>query len=197
LRNAINKITESGFKTTIYQPPIKDEILQELKAVSDQWLDETKRTEIIFSQGMFLWEELKNQTIITVENKEKKIIAFLNIIPDYATGEATYDLIRKSNDAPNGIMDFILVSLFNYLKSQDYTSVNLGLAPMSGIENPKTIQDKSMKYAYEKVKSFSHYKGLRNFKEKFSPIWHNQYVIFSDDYDLIQMPKILAKVIKP
>lgn len=197
LRNAINKITESGFKTTIYQPPIKDEILQELKAVSDQWLDETKRTEIIFSQGMFLWEELKNQTIITVENKEKKIIAFLNIIPDYATGEATYDLIRKSNDAPNGIMDFILVSLFNYLKSQDYTTVNLGLAPMSGIENPKTIQDKSMKYAYEKVKSFSHYKGLRNFKEKFSPIWHNQYVIFSDDYDLIQMPKILAKVIKP
>ncbi|PZX92598.1 lysylphosphatidylglycerol synthetase family protein [Flavobacterium aquariorum] len=197
LRNAMNKIVENGFKTMIYQPPIKDGILQKLEAVSDEWLKETKRTEIIFSQGLFNIEELKHQTIITVENKEEKIIAFLNIIPDSVNGEATYDLIRKTADAPNGVMDFILIALFNYLKSQNYSTINLGLVPMSGIDNPKTIQDKSMKYAYEKVKSFSHYKGLRNFKEKFSPAWHNQYVIFSDDYDLIQVPRILSKVIKP
>lgn len=197
LRNAINKITESGLKATINYPPLKEGLLQRLEAVSDQWLEETKRTEIIFSQGMFLWEELKKQTIITVENKEEKIIAFLNIIPDYATGEATYDLIRKTNDAPNGIIDFILVSLFNYLKTENYTSVNLGLAPMSGIVNPTTVQEKAMKYAYDKIKSFSHHKGQRLFKEKFAPTWSNQYIIFSDDYDLIQIPRILAKVIKP
>lgn len=196
LRNAINKINESGFKTIIYQPPIKDGLLQKLESVSNEWLEETKRTEIVFSQGIFCMEELKEQTIITVENKEEKVIAFLNIIPDNVKGEATYDLIRKTTDAPNGILDFILIALFNHLKSENYTTVNLGLAPMSGIETPKTIQDKSMKYAYEKVKSFSHYKGLRNFKEKFSPLWNNQYVIFSDDYDLIQIPRILTKVIK-
>ena len=197
LRNAMNKITESGFKTAIYLPPIKDGILQKLDAVSNEWLAETERQEIVFSQGLFDINELKNQTIITVENKEDKIIAFLNIIPDPVNGEATYDLIRKTNDAPNGVMDFILIALFNHLKAQNFKTVNLGLAPMSGIENPKTIQDKSMKYAYDKIKSFSHHKGLRNFKEKFSPTWYNQYVIFSDDYDLIQIPRILSKVIKP
>ena len=197
LRNAMNKITESGFKTAIYLPPIKDGILQKLDAVSNEWLAETERQEIVFSQGLFDINELKNQTIITVENKEDKIIAFLNIIPDPVNGEATYDLIRKTNDAPNGVMDFILIALFNHLKVQNFKTVNLGLAPMSGIENPKTIQDKSMKYAYDKIKSFSHHKGLRNFKEKFSPTWYNQYVIFSDDYDLIQIPRILSKVIKP
>ena len=196
LRNAMNKITESGFKTIIYQPPIKDGILQKLEAVSKEWLEETERNEIVFSQGLFDANELKNQTIMTVENKEDKIIAFLNIIPDTVQDEATYDLIRKTKDAPNGIMDFILIALFNYLKTQNYKAVNLGLAPMSGIENPKTFQDKSMKFAYDKIKSFSHHKGLRNFKEKFSPTWQNQYVVFSDDYDLIQMPRILTKVIK-
>lgn len=196
LRNAMNKITESGFKTTIYQPPIKDGILQKLEAVSKEWLEETQRKEIVFSQGLFDGNELKNQTIITVENKEDKIIAFLNIIPDTVKGESTYDLIRKTKDAPNGVMDFILIALFNHLKTQNYKTVNLGLAPMSGIENPKTFQEKSMKYAYDKIKSFSHHKGLRNFKEKFSPNWQNQYVIFSDDYDLIQIPRILSKVIK-
>ena len=197
LRNAMNKITESGFKTSIYQPPIHDGILQKLEAVSKEWLEETERKEIVFSQGLFDVNELKHQTIITVENLEEKIIAFINIIPDSVKGEATYDLIRKTKDAPNGIMDYILIALFNYLKSQNYKAVNLGLAPMSGIEHPKTFQDKSMKFAYEKIKTFSHHKGLRNFKEKFSPTWQNQYVIFSDDYDLIQIPRILSKVIKP
>lgn len=108
-----------------------------------------------FLKGMIILNQnLYAQTIITVENNEEKVIAFLNIIPDNVKGEATYDLIRKTADAPNGILDFILITLFNHLKSENYTTVNLGLAPMSGIEIPKTIQDKSMKYAYEKVKHF-------------------------------------------
>jgi len=197
LRNSLKKITDLGLQPIVNEPPVKDGLLQQIKAVSDQWLQETSRKEMLFSQGIFLWEELKNQTIITIENNEGKILAFLNIIPDYAKNEGTYDLIRKTADAPNGIIDFMMVALFNYLKSKEIAYVDLGLAPMSGIENPQTIQERSMKYAYERVKSFSHYKGLRDFKDKFSPSWHNQYIVFTDDYDLIQIPRILAKVIKP
>jgi len=196
LRNGLRKISEKGLEPTVYTAPIKDGLLQKLKSVSDEWLMDMERSEIIFSQGMFVWEELKQQTIITVQNSEEKIIAFLNIIPDYVKGEGTYDLIRKTKDAPNGIMDFILIELFNYLKSQNYEAVNLGLAPMSGIDDPQTFKEKSMKYAYEKIKSFSHYKGLRDFKEKFSPRWKNEYLIYTHDYDLLQVPTVLANVIK-
>ena len=197
LRNGLNKVSERGFKSAIHTPPLKDGLMQKLKAVSDEWLDSTERSEIVFSQGMFVWEELKQQTVITLENSEEKVIAFLNIIPDYAPGESTYDLIRKTNDASNGVMDFILVELFNYLKSQNYSTVNLGFAPMSGIDDPTTFTEKSMKFAYEKIRSFSHYKGLRNFKEKFFPSWYNKYLIYTNDYDLLQVPAALTKVIKP
>lgn len=197
LRNAINKVIDRGYKASVHQPPIKDGLMQKLKAVSDEWLNSTGRSEIIFSQGMFLWDELKQQTIITVENSEEMVIAFLNIIPDFAPGEATYDLIRKTDDSPNGVLDFILVELFNYLKTQNYASVNLGFAPLSGIDDPHTFQERSMKFAYEKISSFSHYKGLRNFKEKFFPAWNNKYLIYSNDYDLISVPTVLTKVIKP
>lgn len=197
LRNGLKKVCERGYKCSIHTPPLKDGVMQKLKAVSDEWLSSTDRSEIVFSQGMFNWNELKQQTIITLENTEEKVIAFLNIISDYAPGEGTYDLIRKTNDAPNGVMDFILVELFNYLKSQNYSTANLGFAPLSGLDDPHTFPEKSMKFAYEKIKSFSHYKGLRNFKEKFSPIWHNKYLIYTNDYDLLQVPAVLTKVIKP
>jgi len=196
LRNAVNKVIERGYKAQIHKPPIKDGVIQKIKAVSDEWLADTGRDEIIFSQGMFIWEELKNNTIITVENSEEKVVAFLNIIPDYAPEESTYDLIRKTKDAPNGVLDFIMIEMFKYLKSSGYKYVNLGFAPMSGLDDPHTFSERSMKFAYEKIRAFSHYKGLRDFKEKYTPVWYNKYLIYDNDYDLIQIPMALTKVIK-
>lgn len=196
MRNALNKVTERGYKAHVHQAPIKDGLLQKIKSVSDEWLAETDRSEIIFSQGMFVWEELKQQTIITVENAEEKIVAFLNVIPDYAPNEGTYDLIRKTADAPNGIMDFILIELFKHLKEKGIQYVNLGFAPLSGLDSAESFPEKSMKFAYERIRSFSHYKGLRDFKDKFEPVWQNKYLIYDHDYDLLQVPSVLSNVIK-
>jgi phosphatidylglycerol lysyltransferase len=197
LRNAINKIKDRGFRSTVHVPPIKDGILQKLKSVSDEWLDYTERHEIVFSQGMFDWQQLKQQTLITVENAEEKVIAFLNIIPDYFPLESTYDLMRKTADAPNGIMDYILIEMFNYLKTNQFKFVNLGFAPMSGMNDAHSFKEKSVKFAYEKIRSFSQYKGLREFKDKYDPVWYNKYLVYDNDYDLIQIPAVLSKVIKP
>jgi phosphatidylglycerol lysyltransferase len=197
IRNALNKIKEQGYTTQINTPPLRDGLIQKLKAVSDEWLKLTEREEIIFSQGMFVEKEIKEQTVISVENSEEKIIAFLNIIPDYVKNEGTYDLLRKTADAPNGIMDYILVELFKHFKASGIQYVNLGFAPMSGLDDPHTFTEKSMKFAYEKIRSFSHYKGQRDYKDKFNPRWNDKFLIYSNDYDLLQVPGVLANVIKP
>jgi phosphatidylglycerol lysyltransferase len=197
IRNALNKIREQGYITRINTPPLRDGLIQKLKAVSDEWLRLTGRSEIIFSQGMFVEKEIKEQIVISVENKEEKIIAFLNIIPGYARSEGTYDLLRKTADAPNGIMDFIIVELFNYFKKEGITYINMGFAPMSGLDDPHNFTEKSMKFAYERIRSFSHYKGQRDYKDKFNPVWHDKFLIYSNDYDLLQIPGVLTQVIKP
>jgi phosphatidylglycerol lysyltransferase len=197
IRNALNKITEQGYITRINTPPLSDGLIQKLKAVSDEWLKLTDRDEIIFSQGMFIEKEIKRQTVITVESHEEKIIAFLNVIPDDVKSEGTYDLLRKTADAPNGIMDYILIELFKYFKTCGIQYVNLGFAPLSGIEYPSNFTERSMKFAYEKIRSFSHFKGQREYKEKFNPQWHNKFLIYSNDYDLLQVPSVLTRVIKP
>jgi phosphatidylglycerol lysyltransferase len=196
IRNAINKIKEQGYTTHIYDPPLIDGFIQKLKSVSDEWLKTNERDEIIFSQGLFSAEEIRQQTVITVENNQEKVIAFLNIIPDYVKEEGTYDLLRKTADAPNGVMDYILIELFSYFRSKGIRFVNLGFAPLSGLEAPRSFPEKSMKFAYEKIRSFSHYKGQRDYKDKFQPVWKNKYLIYSDDYDLIQLPAVISGVIK-
>jgi phosphatidylglycerol lysyltransferase len=197
IRNALNKITESGYLVKVNIPPLKDGLIQQLKAVSDEWLRLSEREEIVFSQGMFVEKEIKQQVVLTVSSHEEKIIAFLNVIPDYAMNEGTYDLLRKTKDAPNGIMDYIIVELFKYFESMGIRYVNLGFAPMSGIDDPHSFPERSMKFAYEKIKSFSHYKGMREYKEKFHPVWYDKFLIYDNDYDLIQIPAALTNVIRP
>ena len=93
-------------------------------------------------------------------------------------------------------MDFILIEMFSYLKSQGFETVNLGFAPMSGLKDPTKFSEKSMKFAYEKIRNFAHYKGMREYKEKFATIWYNKYLIYDHDYDLMQLPRALSKVIE-
>ncbi|MGE5425425.1 MAG: phosphatidylglycerol lysyltransferase domain-containing protein [Syntrophothermus sp.] len=196
LRNAMNKLTDRGYKATVHLPPLKDGLLQKLQAVSGDWLKTTRRTELVFSQGIFIWEEIKQQTVITVENAEELVIAFLNIIPDFAPGEGTYDLIRKTKEAPHGVLEFLLIELFKHLRSQNLKRADIGFVPLSGIKTPSTVGERSLKFAYEKLRPFSHYKRMRYFREKFFPEWENRYLVYSNEYDLLQIPSVLAKVIK-
>jgi phosphatidylglycerol lysyltransferase len=197
LQQSIALIKDKGYTCHVHTPPVTDEVLEKIESVSNNWLAVNKPLEITFSQGKFVWEELKNQTILTVENAENKTIAFLNIIPDFTKNESTYDLIRKTNDTIDAVLDYMLIELFNYLKTQDIKFVNMGFAAMSGMTMPQNFPERSMKFAYDKIGSFTHFKGLREYKERFDPIWKNKYLIYDHDYDLLQIPSVLSKVIKP
>ena len=94
-------------------------------------------------------------------------------------------------------MDALLIALIQYGKENGYTHLNLGLAPMSGLEVADNTAEKLMRFAYEKIKRFQHYRGLRSFKEKYAMQWLNKYLVYENDFDLLQLPVALNKVMKP
>ena len=192
-RSAINRLTAEGYIFKVNLPNQKEGFLQKLEKLSDNWLKDLNQSEVAFTQGVFDKSILKEQTIITIEDGEEKVYAFLNLVKDYAPGEATYDLIRKETDSPNGILDMLLAKTYIYLKEEGYTSVNMGLAPLSGIEGVNLTQ-KTIKYAYENLKAFAQFKGLRKYKEKFFPQWKKKYLVYSHHYHLLQVPHALKRI---
>ena len=194
IRNAINKIEATGCFLKVYEPPLKSGLVQKLQQVSDEWLKENELEETGFSQGIFDSALIKSQVVFTVENQDEKVLAFLNVIPDYAPGEGTYDLIRMSNDAPNGVIDYLLVNLFAYYKAKETKYVNLGLVPLAGIEKAQNITERVLKFAFENIKNFKHYRGLRDYKEKFSPEWSSKYLAYSSDFELVSLPAVLKDI---
>ncbi|HEX7903936.1 MAG TPA: phosphatidylglycerol lysyltransferase domain-containing protein [Chitinophagaceae bacterium] len=197
LRNGIGGLQKKGYIINFCPAPQTPELIRQLKKVSDEWLQEFERNESIFSQGMFDEIELKDQDIITVEDGQRSIYAFLNIIPDYAEYDCTYDLIRKTKEAPAAAMDALIVRLIEYAKEHNKQYLNLGLVPMTGILHPDNTAEQIIKIAAEKIKRFHHYKGLRAFKDKYATFWDNKYLIYDDDFDLLQLPIALSTVMKP
>jgi len=197
LRNALNSLKKKGIETKIYRHPHSPELILKLKKISDEWLAYYGKEEQIFSQGMFNEEEIVNQDVITAEDNDGKIVAFLNIIPDYAPEESTYDLIRKTGDAPGGCMDALIIKMVEHTKEIKCRYINLGLVPMTGISQPESPAEQIMKYASEKLKRFRHFQGLREFKEKYATIWQNKFLIYDTDYDLLQLPAAINKVMQP
>ena len=197
LRNAINKAKNSGYTFHIYPPEIKDGILQKFQQVSDAWLKSPGKSELVFSQGMFIPELIKKTTVMAIENPEEKVVAFLNIVPDYVKEEGTYDLIRMTEDAPTGIIYFLLTEMFVWFKAQGIKKVNLGMVAFAGMGEAKTVTEKSMKFALERLRPLHHFKGQFQFKDKFDPVWVNKYLAYDMDYDLVQFPAVLKGVSKP
>ena len=197
LRNGLNSLYNKAYTVNVHAAPHSDELISAVKSVSDEWLKSFEKSETVFSQGMFEKNELLHQDIITLNDADGNVKAFLNIIPDYAEDECTYDLIRKTNDAPGAAMDALIVKLIEYAKDKKKLYVNLGMAPMTGITQPDSTAEQIIKMAAEKIKRFQHYKGLREFKEKYATIWENKYLVYDNDFDLLQLPIALNKVMKP
>jgi len=195
LRNSVNKMEKEGYFCKIYEPPVKDGLLQKLKFVSDEWLKDGKE-ESTFSQGIFLWDELKQHTILTAENEDEKVVAFINLIPDYAPNEGIYDLQRRLADSPNGVLEYLQIKMFEYFRSKGYHFVNLGLVPMSGLQEATHPAERTIRFLYEQLPQFSHYKGLRFYKEKCDPLWVDKYLVYTNSFDLLRIPGAINKVMK-
>lgn len=197
LRNAVNSLTKKGYHAELLSAPQHEDILNELQEISDEWLKEFDKKEIVFAEGKFDREILGRQDIIVLKDDQNNIKAFMNLIQDYTPNECTYDMIRRTEDAPNGAMDMLILKLVEVAKNRQIKYINLGLAPMSGLEKPDNTAEQIMKFAYHRVGNFKQYQSLRFFKEKYADSWHNRYLCYNNDADLLLLPVTLNTIMKP
>jgi phosphatidylglycerol lysyltransferase len=197
LRNGLNSLEKKGFRVSLHLPPHEASFLNELQQVSNEWLEHYHKVEMLFAQGIFNISELQHQDIICLRDAEERVKAFLNIIPDYAEDECTYDLIRKTADAPGAAMDALVIRLIDYAREHNKLWLNLGLVPMTGMDQPGNMGEQLIKMASTRIRRFQHYKGLREFKEKYATLWENKYLVFDNEIDLVQLPLALNIVMKP
>lgn len=162
-------------------------IMDELEAISEEWMEAKGQREKGFSLGAFDREYLGNfdMALVMVEDR---IVAFANLWCTQDHTEASVDLMRHREDAPRGTMDFLFTNLLLWTKARGYRRFTLGMVPLSGIEGGPLAPAwaKAAALVFRHGERFYGFRGLRGYKEKFAPRWEPRYVAGPHGIGLIQ-----------
>jgi phosphatidylglycerol lysyltransferase len=177
LRQSHRRVVREGAQFAIVPRNEVAAILPQLKAVSDVWLEEKSGAEKGFSLGYFDERYLTRFDCAVVRHNHD-IVAFANLWRAGAAAELSVDLMRYNGNAPKSVMDFMLIECMLWGKSNGYQWFNLGMAPLSGLEEHPLAPawHKLGRLVQRYGENFYHFEGLRKYKEKFQPIWRPRYL---------------------
>jgi phosphatidylglycerol lysyltransferase len=192
LRRTQRQMERDGVTFEVVPSAAVPPLLPELRAISDAWLEEKRTREKGFSLGQFDDAYLSRFPVALVR-RAGRIIAFANVWSTGLKTELSVDLMRYTPDAPGGVMQFLFTELMLWGKAEQYEYFRLGMAPFSGLERRMLapLWTKLGAFMYRHGEHFYNFQGLREYKEKFDPVWESRYLASPGG---LALPRILANV---
>ncbi len=192
LRHTVNQAFVAGCSFEIVEPPLDDALLAEMHEISDAWLASKQAAEKQFSLGSFQPDYLRDCPAALVR-QGGSLVAFANVWRGADNEELSLDLMRYRPAAMDGTMEFLFSQLMLWGKERHFAWFNLGMAPMSGIEQQRLapLWSHVAALAFRHGEHFYNFQGLRQYKEKFHPVWRSKYLASPGG---LALPVILTNV---
>lgn len=198
-RNVSNRFAKEEYRVELLQPPHNRQLLAKIQRVSEQWLELPGRQERGFALGYFNRKYLAGTPIYAAYNAHNHLVAFANDIPAYHSPIATIDLMRHRKDAPSNTMDYLFLEILRHLHEQGRKEFSMGLVPLAGTgeDSSRGAEERLLGYLYRGGGKLFSFAGLRQFKNKFEPEWHQKFLIYSGGpQNLPQITLALSRVLK-
>jgi lysylphosphatidylglycerol synthetase-like protein (DUF2156 family) len=154
-----------------------DDVLPELREISDEWLAERHAKEKRFSLGPFD-DDYVRRFPVALLRCEGRLIAFATLWIGHEDGEVAVDLMRQRDGGPPNVMNYLFVQVMLWAREQDHQRFSLGMAPLSGLRTDATAPfwDRIGGMVFRHGEHFYNFQGVRHFKECFHPFWRPRYV---------------------
>src|SRR5258708_32071777 len=121
--------------------------------------------------------------VMVARDEAGVVQAFINQVPSFKPDEANFDFLRHSRGSPGNINDYLMSQFIVYLHGQGVKRLNMGLAPLAGLEageqKDRGAIDALMSLVYATGNRFYSFKGLQRFKAKYEPAWEDRYIVYS------------------
>ena len=191
-RNLVNRMEKEGCEFEVIPAAGVAPLLARFREISEAWLIAKNTREKRFSLGFFDDAYLQRFPAAVVR-RQGEIVAFANLWPAAEYEEISLDLMRYMADAPEGVMEYLFLQLMQWAKNAGYHWVNLGMAPLAG------LQDRALAPLWTRLgamvfrhgEHFYNFQGLRQYKAKFNPQWTPRYLASPGG---IALPRVLTGI---
>jgi phosphatidylglycerol lysyltransferase len=164
----------------------------QLWAVSASWLRSGKGPEMRFSLGTLDTVRDPATTAGLAFAPGGELLGFVTWLPVPAREGWTLDLMRRRPDAPNGLMEALIVHSLEEAERAGRAEVSLGVAPLSLSGFPASTGTRLLGRVYGRLDRFRSGRTLSHFKAKFAPHWEPRYLAVPDT---VVLPEVLAALL--
>ncbi|HXI21724.1 MAG TPA: phosphatidylglycerol lysyltransferase domain-containing protein, partial [Gemmatimonadales bacterium] len=192
LRRLRSAAERAGCVLEVLPAGASDALLPELERISADWLAAKRTREKRFSLGRFDPAYVRRFPVALVRSFGHPV-AFATLLTTASRAELSLDLMRYAEDAPPNTMTFLLVQLMLWGRQQGYAWFNLGMAPLAGLQSRALapLWTRAGAFLFVQGESFYNFKGLRDYKARFDPVWEPRYLASPGG---LALPFILADI---
>ena len=214
VRRAVRKMEEAGWECRHYLPGINpldaahdtDGVLEQLRAISTEWLRSRVGSEKGFCMGRFDPEHLARSWVSVAWNPaERRAAAFLtwNQVP--ARDGWAGRLLRMPRPT-SGTMEFLIAESVEAARDRGDDMLSLSLSALAKVDPdesrpaPATAAegaDRLRVFLMDHLSRFYDFQGLFHWKKKFSPEFEDRYLVYGEPLSLPRVVLALARAQSP
>ncbi len=176
----------------------------QLRQISNEWLGSRRSGEKDFSMGRFDPQRLAREWIAVAWDREaRRAVGFVTWVPIWARRGWALDLMRRRNDAPAGVMEFLIAKSVEAAKERGDAMLSLSLSALAKVDGsegkgaleptPDKAQDRARAFLMQHLARFYGFEGLFRWKEKFGPAFEDRYLVYPDP---LQLPRVALALVR-
>jgi lysyl-tRNA synthetase class 2 len=195
VRHATTKVNKMGFtREFMFNADIPTHLKRELRQISREWRG--YKLETGFSMGLGrLFDPVDEKCLLCLAyDRNFQPIGFLHLVPMYPNIGYSLDISRTRNDAPNGLMEFMIANTVQFLIKQGYHFLSLHFFSQHyryDREEPRSS------FARFVAKLFDYRLpviSIYNFDKRFLPLkWQKRLIVYER---ILDFPRVILACLK-
>ena len=206
-RRSSRKAAEAGLVARQFRPGAFDdaaaaELLDDLRAVSQEWLAAHAGGEKTFCMGRFDPRHLPDAWLSVAWNPaRRRVEGFTTWEPIPARRGWALDLMRRRHDAAEGTMELLVVRAVETAREHGDAMLSLGLSALAKVGPDEAggaaETDRARAFLTQHLGRFYDFKGLFHWKKKFDPAFEDRYLVYPGALALPRVALALARAQSP
>lgn len=200
VRTAVNKARREGITATWSSwQDLPAATVRQIEAISEEWVAERELPEMGFTLGGV--DEMRDPAVRTLvaQDAEGTVLAVTSWLPNHRDGRVvgwTLDVMRRTEHAPNGVMEFLVASAAERMRDDDVERLSLSAAPLAQVADADAPSDgvqNLLELVGGVLEPVYGFRSLLRFKQKFGPDLHPLVLAYPDP---VALPSIGIAVVR-
>ena len=186
VRQSVGRLEKAGYRVRVLSTADADDALRsELRAVSEEWRGSwPERGFTMAMDALFAYPD----TVLAVAvGPDGAVGGFLQLVPSPASEGYSLSAMRRRNDTPNGLMEYLITETISWARDHAVTEVSLNFAVFADFlraDDAAPRRVRAFRYGLLKADRLFQMERLHSFNRKFFPDWRRRYFCFERWSDL-------------